>query len=59
MTAKQKMIAIVGDAIVRTLTHYGNTTPDLSDSVVRFKIAQEILDRIMNVLNDPRFKNAK
>ena len=56
MTAKQKMIAIVGDAIVNVLTHYGNTQPNLASSATRFKIAQEILDKILVVIDDPKFK---
>ncbi len=55
-TAKQKMIAIVGDAIVRTLTHYANTQPNLASDTTRHKIASEILDEVIKVIDNPTFK---
>ena len=56
MTPKLKMIAIVGDAIVNVLTHYANTHPNLASDTTRFKIATEILDKILVVIDDPKFK---
>jgi|TARA_Y100001938_G_scaffold129062_1_gene183525 hypothetical protein len=56
MTAKNKMIAIVGDAIVRTLTHYANTQPNLASDTTRHKIASDILDDVIRVLENPKFK---
>tara|TARA_R100000995_G_C3424010_1_gene95318 strand:+ start:206 stop:379 length:174 start_codon:yes stop_codon:yes gene_type:complete len=56
MTAKNKMIAIVGDAIVRTLTHYANTQPNLASDTTRYKIASEILDEVIKVIENPKFK---
>ena len=55
MTAKNKMIAIVGDAIVRTLTHYANTQPNLASDTTRHKIASDILDDVIRVLENPKF----
>ena len=56
MTAKNKMIAIVGDAIVRTLTRYANTQPNLASDTTRHKIASDILDDVIRVLENPKFK---
>tara|TARA_R110002020_G_scaffold44223_6_gene127772 strand:+ start:189 stop:362 length:174 start_codon:yes stop_codon:yes gene_type:complete len=57
MTAKNKMIAIVGKAVTGTLENYANTQPNLASETTRFKIATEILDAILKVIDDPEFKS--
>jgi 23S rRNA G2445 N2-methylase RlmL len=56
MTAKQKMIAIVGKAIVDTLEEYANKQPNLASETSRFKIMTDIMDKIVKVIDDPEFK---
>ena len=56
MTAKQKMIAIVGKAIVDTLEEYANKQPNLASETSRFKIMTDIMDKIVKVIDDPNFK---
>ena len=56
MTAKQKMIAIVGKAIVDTLEEYANKQPNLASETSRFKIMTDIMDKIVKVIDDPGFK---
>ena len=56
MTAKNKMIAIVGKAIVDTLEEYANNQPNLASETSRFKIMTDIMDKIVKVIDDPEFK---
>lgn len=56
MTAKNKMIAIVGKAIVDTLEEYANKQPNLASETSRFKIMTDIMDKIVKVIDDPEFK---
>ena len=56
MTAKQKMIAIVGKAIVDTLEEYANKQPNLASETSRFKIMTDIMDKVVKVIDDPEFK---
>lgn len=56
MTAKQKMIAIVGKAIVDTLEEYANKQPNLASETSRFKIMTDIMDKIVKVIDAPEFK---
>ena len=56
MTPKNKMIAIVGEAITKTLKHYANTQPNLASEATRMHIAADILDKILKVIDDPNFK---
>tara|TARA_R100000700_G_C3170339_1_gene144959 strand:- start:1436 stop:1615 length:180 start_codon:yes stop_codon:yes gene_type:complete len=55
-TAKDKMIAIVGEAITKVLHHYAHTQPNLASDTTRFKIASEILDEVLKVIDNPKFK---
>ena len=56
MTVKQKMIAIVGKAIVDTLEEYANKQPNLASETSRFKIMTDIMDKVVKVIDDPEFK---
>jgi len=56
MTAKQKMIAIVGKAIVDTLEEYANKQPNLASETSRFKIMTDVMDKVVKVIDDPEFK---
>ena len=56
MTAKQKMIAIVGKAIVDNLENYANKQPNLASETTRFRIMTDIMDDIIRVIDDPEFK---
>jgi 23S rRNA G2445 N2-methylase RlmL len=56
MTAKQKMIAIVGKAIVDTLEEYANKQPNLASETSRFKIMTDVMDKVVKVIDDPNFK---
>jgi len=57
MTAKQKMIAIVGKAIVDELEQYADKQPNLASETARFEIMTNIMDRVIKVLDDPEFKS--
>ena len=56
MTAKQKMIAIVGKAIVDNLAKYADKQPNLASETTRFRIMTDIMDDIIRVIDDPEFK---
>ena len=56
MTAKNKMIAVFGEAITDTLKHYANTHPNLASEATRMHIATEILDKVLKVIDGPKFK---
>ena len=56
MTTKQKMIAIVGKAIVDTLEEYANKQPNLASETSRFKIMTDVMDKVVKVIDDPNFK---
>ena len=56
MTAKQKMIAIVGKAIVDTLEEYANKQPNLASETSRFKIMTDVMDKVVKVIDDSNFK---
>jgi hypothetical protein len=56
MTAKNKMIAVFGEAITDTLKHYANTQPNLASEATRMHIATEILDKVLKVIDGPKFK---
>lgn len=56
MTAKQKMIAIVGKAIVNNLENYADKQPNLASETTRFRIMTDIMDDIIRVIDDPEFK---
>tara|TARA_R100000808_G_scaffold6488_1_gene19252 strand:- start:5906 stop:6079 length:174 start_codon:yes stop_codon:yes gene_type:complete len=57
MTAKQKMIAIVGKAIVDELEQYADKQPNLASETARFEIMTNIMDRVIKVIDDPEFKS--
>lgn len=52
MTPKNKMIAIVGEAITKTLKHYANTQPNLASEATRMHIATDILDEVLKVTDE-------
>ena len=54
MTVKQKMIAIVGKAIVDTLKEYASKQPNLASETSRFKIMTDIMDKIMRQIENPK-----
>ena len=54
MTVKQKMISIVGKAIVDTLEEYANKQPNLASETSRFKIMTDIMDKIMRQIENPK-----
>jgi 23S rRNA G2445 N2-methylase RlmL len=56
MTAKQKMIAIVGKAIVDNLAKYADKQPNLASKTTRFRIMTDIMDDVIRVIDDPEFK---
>ena len=56
MTAKQKMIAIVGKAIVDTLEEYADKHPNLASETTRFQIMTDIMDNVIRVIDNPNFK---
>lgn len=56
MTAKQKMIAIVGKAIVDNLEQYADKQPNLASETTRFRIMTDIMDDVIRVIDDPEFK---
>jgi len=56
MTAKQKMIAIVGKAIVDNLEKYADKQPNLASETTRFRIMTDIMDDVIRVIDDPEFK---
>tara|TARA_R100000353_G_scaffold7423_3_gene9321 strand:+ start:16601 stop:16774 length:174 start_codon:yes stop_codon:yes gene_type:complete len=56
MNAKQKMIAIVGKAIVDNLESYADKQPNLASETTRFRIMTDIMDDIIRVIDDPEFK---
>ncbi len=56
MTAKQKMIAIVGKAIVDNLENYADKQPNLASETTRFRIMTDIMDDVIRVIDDPEFK---
>ena len=56
MTAKQKMIAIVGKAIVDNLENYADKQPNLASETTRFRIMTDIMDDIIRVIDNPEFK---
>ena len=56
MTAKQKMIAIVGQAIVNVLEQYADKQPNLASETTRFRIMTDIMDDVLRVIDDPNFK---
>lgn len=56
MTAKQKMIAIVGKAIVDNLENYADKQPNLASETTRFRIMTDIMDDIIRVIDDLEFK---
>ena len=56
MTAKQKMIAIVGKAIVDNLENYADKQPNLASETTRCRIMTDIMDDVIRVIDDPEFK---
>mgnify|MGYP003109963825 CR=1 FL=1 len=54
MTVKQKMIQVVGEAIVDTLEEYANKQPNLASETSRFKIMTDIMDKIMRQIENPK-----
>tara|TARA_B100001063_G_C16627756_1_gene484139 strand:- start:676 stop:870 length:195 start_codon:yes stop_codon:yes gene_type:complete len=54
MNAKQKMIAIVGQAIVDTLEEYANKQPNLASETSRFKIMTDMMDKVMRQIDNPK-----
>lgn len=54
MTIKQKMIQVVGEAIVDTLEEYANKQPNLASETSRFKIMTDIMDKIMRQIENPK-----
>ena len=59
MTAKEKMILIVGEAIIKGLHKHADGQTNLASSATRHVIASDILDNVLRVIDDPKFKNAK
>jgi len=55
MTAKQKMIEIVGSCIDKTLKEYGDKPCDLSEKDTRMNIAMDTLDKILLILEKPNY----
>ena len=56
MTPKQKMIYIVGKAIIDNLEKYADKQPNLASETTRFRIMTDIMDDIIRVIDDPEFK---
>mgnify|MGYP003115710526 CR=1 FL=1 len=56
MNAKQKMIAIVGQAIVDVLEENANKQINLDSSATRFRIMTDIMDKVMRKIENPEFK---
>ena len=56
MTPKQKMIAIVGKAIVDNLENYADKQPNLASETTRFQIMTDIMDNVIRVIDNPNFK---
>jgi len=59
MTAKLKMIEIVGKAIVKVLDQYSDKQPNLASDTTRYKIASDILDEVLIYIDNPKFKKVK
>lgn len=59
MSPKEKMILIVGEAIVKTLHNHADKQVNLDSSTTRHVIASDILDEILRVIDNPEFKNAQ
>lgn len=59
MSPKEKMILIVGEAIVKTLHKHAYKQVNLDSSTTRHVIASDILDEILTVIDNPEFKNAQ
>jgi len=59
MSPKDKMILIVGEAIVKTLRNHSDKQVNLDSSTTRHVIASDILDEILRVIDNPEFKNAQ
>ena len=59
MSPKEKMIFIVGEAIVKTLHNHAGKQVNLDSSTTRHVIASDILDEILRVIDNPEFKNAQ
>jgi ABC-type Fe3+ transport system substrate-binding protein len=59
MSPKEKMILIVGEAIIKGLHKHANKQTNLSSSGARHVIASDILDEILIVIDNPEFKNAQ
>jgi hypothetical protein len=56
MTAKQKMIAIVGKAITDELEECADKQANLASETARFQIMTNIMDRVLKVIDNPEFK---
>ena len=59
MSPKDKMILIVGEAIVKGLHKHADGQNNLASSTTRHVIASDILDEILRVIDNPEFKNAQ
>ena len=59
MSPKEKMILIVGEAIVKGLHKHADGQTNLASSATRHVIASDILDNVLRVIDHPDFKNAK
>lgn len=55
MTAKQKMIEIVGSCIDETLQEYSKKDCDLSNKDTRIDIAMDTLDKVLLIIEKPEF----
>ena len=59
MSPKDKMILIVGEAIVKTLRNHSNKQVNLDSSTTRHVIASDILDEILRVENSDDLNKEK
>ena len=56
MTAKQKMIEVVGSCSNETLEEYSKKKCDLSNHDTRIDIAMDTLDKILFIIEKPKFE---
>ena len=59
MSPKDKMILIVGEAIVKGLHKHSDKQTNFASDAARHIIASDILDEILRVIDNPEFKNAQ
>ena len=59
MSPREKMIMIVGEAIVKGLHQHADKQENLDSSATRHIIASDILDQILKIIDSPEFKYAK